>query len=61
MALDELANTKSPAKQETAADDMARLQSKFQNLIAKVNQNADFRSTEGCMDDGQTTSIHRLE
>ena len=28
-------------KQETAEDDMAGLQSKFQNFTAKVNQNAD--------------------
>ena len=38
-------------KQETADDIMAGLQSKFQNLKAKVNQNVDRR----------TSSIHKLE
>ena len=34
-------------KQETAKDSMAALQSNFQNLNAKVNQNVDIRRTDG--------------
>ena len=42
-------------KQETAKDGQAGLQSNFQNLNAKVNQNVDVRQVD------RHTSIHRPE